>query len=113
MAEDPSYRIRRETRRKLRERIDGAEALETLGEIDHELATRGKEMKAVEMGALKLRVEIARTKLDKVLPDLKAVEHEIGESLAELADAELESRLALLLGKTRTPATSAGETTTH
>lgn len=113
MSDNDMHRIRRETRRKLRERIDGAQALDTLTAIDKELAERGREMKAVEMGAMKLRVEIARTKLDKVLPDLKAVEHEIGESLAELADSELESRLAQLIGKARTVDAPPGAETTH
>lgn len=93
------HRIRRETRRRLRERIDGAKAIDALEQINTEIDARRSEMTAVELGALKLKAEIARNMLHKVLPDLKSVEHEIGENLADLAEAELESRLAELLGK--------------
>jgi hypothetical protein len=45
--------------------------------------------------------------------DIKAVEHDIGRRLAELAESDLNARLAQLLGKAGAAAPARGEGTTH
>lgn len=45
--------------------------------------------------------------------DMKAIEHDVGDRLAKIAESELESRLAQLLRKAGVDGASTGEATTH
>lgn len=94
-----SYRLRRDRRKVMREQIDGEAAIRELVTIEERLKGAGADLSSNELGGLKLRAEIQRIRLGKVLPDLKSVEHDIGDGLADIADSELETRIAELIGK--------------
>jgi len=58
-----------------RDRLCAGQALVNLAWVETELRTRYKELDLGEIPALKEYAAIQRWKIDKVLPELKAVEH--------------------------------------
>jgi hypothetical protein len=83
----------------LRQIIKGEEALQAVVEISDELRAIGKGEEAPHngrVGALKAAADIKLRLLDKVLPDLKSVEHELGEGLQALTEDELRERIRIL-----------------
>ena len=108
-----SYQLRRDRRRVMREQIDGDAAIADLKDIETTLRAKGETITSNELGALKLRAEIQRVKLAKVLPDLKSVEHDIGDGFAELSDTDLDQRITQLLSQAGIALSAPGADTTH
>jgi hypothetical protein len=87
-------------RHALRQIIKGEEALQAVMEISDHLRKIGFD-EAIDpsparVGALKAAADIKLRVLDKVLPDLKSVEHELGEGLTSLTEDELRDRIRQL-----------------
>lgn len=92
-------------RKKLRERIPVAKLLRDVEEIADVLygkqgpydATSDKakveKLHAVRVGALKASADLKLKLIAKVLPDLKAVEHELGDSFDNVTEQELDERI--------------------
>ena len=82
----------------LRQIIKGEEALQAVVEISDELRALGQQESPSNgrVGALKAAADITLRLLDKVLPDLKSVEHELGEGLQALTEDELRERIRQL-----------------
>lgn len=71
-----------------------------LTEIQDHLRRTGKNMRASELRAIKVEVEIIFGKLAKVLPDEKIVEHELGDNLVGmLTDEQVDDRIVELAAK--------------
>lgn len=85
-------------RHVLRQIIKGEEALQAVVEISDELRELAKSAVCENgrVGALKAAADIKLRLLDKVLPDLKSVEHELGEGLQALTEDELRARVRQL-----------------
>ena len=85
-------------RHVLRQIIKGDEALKAVVEISDELRDLAKAevCENGRVGALKAAADIKLRLLDKVLPDLKSVEHELGEGLQALTEDELRDRIRQL-----------------
>lgn len=85
-------------RHVLRQIIKGEEALQAVVEISDELRALGNSEAPhpARVGALKSAADIKLRLLDKVLPDLKSVEHELGEGLQALTEDELRARIRQL-----------------
>jgi hypothetical protein len=79
--------------------IKAEELLESLEVIRAEALTK-KKLNANRVGALKLAADIAYRQLAKVLPDVKAVEHDPGEHTEKLARDQINARLAELYAAT-------------
>ena len=58
-----------------RDRLQAAKAIRNLEWVEEELRSRYRELDLGEIPALKEYAAIQRWKIDKVLPELKAVEH--------------------------------------
>jgi hypothetical protein len=85
-------------RHVLRQIIKGEEALQAVVAISDELRDLAKApvCENGRVGALKAAADIKLKLLDKVLPDLKSVEHELGEGLQALTEDELRGRIRQL-----------------
>ncbi len=83
-------------RQSLREQIKAEKLLGDLEVIRQRAMDNAKDMTANEVGALKLAADIACKQLAKVLPDVKAVEHDPGEHAEKLTRDLLNERLAAL-----------------
>ena len=83
-------------RQSLREQIKAETLLTDLEVIRQRAMDNASEMTANEVGALKLAADIACKQLAKVLPDVKAVEHDPGEHAEKLTRDLLNERLTLL-----------------
>jgi hypothetical protein len=86
-------------RHVLRQIIKGEEILKDVLEISDELRELSKtadQQAGPRVGALKSAADIKLKLLDKVLPDLKSVEHELGEGLSALNEDELRDRIRTL-----------------
>ena len=85
-------------RHVLRQIIKGEETLQAVCEISDELRelSRAEKVENGRVGALKAAADIKLRLLDKVLPDLKSVEHELGEGLQALNEDELRERIRQL-----------------
>lgn len=81
-------------RQSLREQIKAEKLLEDLETIRQRAMT--EQLTAIQVGALKLAADIACKQLAKVLPDVKAVEHDPGEHTEKLTRDLLNERLAAL-----------------
>lgn len=94
-----SWAEKNRQRHTLRQIIKGEEALTAVMEISDELRALGAtatQQDAPKVGALKAAADIKLRVLDKVLPDLKSVEHELGEGLQALTEDELRDRIRQL-----------------
>ena len=85
-------------RHVLRQVIKGKETLEHVLMLANKLEQLGDEhgIEAARVGAYKAAADIKLRVLDKVLPDLKSVEHELGEGLSALNEDELRDRIRQL-----------------
>ena len=85
-------------RHVLRQIIKGKETLEHVLMLANKLEQLGDEhgIEAARVGAYKAAADIKLRVLDKVLPDLKSVEHELGEGLSALNEDELLERVRQL-----------------
>ena len=85
-------------RHVLRQIIKGKETLEHVLMLANKLEQLGDEhgIEAARVGAYKAAADIKLRVLDKVLPDLKSVEHELGEGLSALNEDELRDRIRQL-----------------
>ena len=102
---------RGERRTELRNMIKAEELLESLEVIRTE-ALGKKKIAANRVGALKLAADIAYRQLAKVLPDVKAVEHDPGEHTERLARDQINARLAELYAATHSRIDGSGSTGT-
>ena len=82
-------RRRAENTRAMRDKISVTKNLKTLGDIDTRLQAADLDTTAVS--ALRARADIAFKLLNKVLPDLRAVEYTnaVPTSVEQMTDAEL------------------------
>ena len=82
----------------LRQIIKGEETLAAVCEISDELRLMACHEKpdSAAVAALKAAADIKLKLLDKVLPDLKSVEHELGEGLQAMTEDELRDRIRQL-----------------
>lgn len=82
----------------LRQIIKGEDALQAVVEISDQLRQLGdtEAPHHARITALKASAELKLRLLDKVLPDLKSVEHELGEGLQALTEDELRERIRQL-----------------
>jgi len=96
---------RSKRRQQLRLLIQGEELLKFVLEAADALAAMGRQVdedgnpvpcSANKVGALKAAADIKLRVLDKVLPDLKSIEHELGEGLLSMNDQELHARIEQL-----------------
>jgi hypothetical protein len=85
----------------LREAIQAEKLLSDLEVIRKRAMRTAKKMSANEVGALKLSADIACRQLAKVLPDVKAVEHDPGEHAENLTREALNERLAAIFAGVR------------
>ena len=90
-------------RNKLRDRLNPAALIDDLLDIaavlqekQHSEDKPANKLHAVKVGALKAAADIKLRLLAKVLPDLKAVENDIGENVINVSDAELDRRIEQL-----------------
>ena len=83
-------------RHVLRQIIKGEEALKAVMEISDKLRNDAATMGQTEVTALKGAADLKLKVLDKVLPDLKSVEHELGEGLTAMTEDELLERASQL-----------------
>lgn len=87
---------RGETRKVLRDKLKAERAIDDLDMVNDTVRTKWGELSAPQVGALKLLADNAWRKLAKVLPDVKAVEHDVGENTEKLTRDLLNERLAAL-----------------
>lgn len=87
---------RGETRKILRDKLKAEKAIDDLDLVNETVRTLWNDLSAPQVGALKLLADNAWRKLAKVLPDLKAVEHDIGENAEKLTRDAVNERLAAL-----------------
>ena len=101
MADNPEQRSARLNewrgvqRQELRNMIKAEQLLADLENIRAQ-AQGPKKLSPAKVGALKLAADIACKLLTKVLPDVKAVEHDPGEHTEQLAREQLNLRIAEL-----------------
>ena len=90
---------RSKQRQALRLQIRGEELLAAANSIADELVqmASGDQCSPAKVGALKAAADIKLRMLDKVLPDLKHVEHDIGEGVLTLKDADRHARINTLM----------------
>ncbi|MEK9810647.1 MAG: hypothetical protein VW362_09390 [Candidatus Nanopelagicales bacterium] len=99
-----AQRRRKLNQDELRRRLRGAQYLLRL----HEIAEKADKVPSSDVPALRLKADIYLRMLAKCLPDLKAVEHSGSIAYTSISDAELDTRIAQLLGEAGTPATAGG-----
>lgn len=87
---------RGEYRKNLREKIDADGALADIEKVNKKIKAKWKSLEPAQVGALKLLSDNSWRKLGKLLPDLKAVEHDPGEHAENLARDQMNVRLAEL-----------------
>ena len=85
---------RGEYRKNLREKIDADGALADIEKVNKKIKAKWKTLDPAQVGALKLLSDNSWRKLGKLLPDLKAVEHDPGEYAENLARDQMNARLA-------------------
>jgi hypothetical protein len=85
---------RGEYRKNLREKIDADGALADIEKVNKKIKAKWKSLEPAQVGALKLLSDNSWRKLGKLLPDLKAVEHDPGEHAENLARDQMNVRLA-------------------
>jgi hypothetical protein len=83
-------------RQSLREQIKATDLLTDMELIRKQCMENAPTMSANHVGALKLAADIAAKQLAKVLPDVKAVEHDPGEHTERLQRDTLNVRIAEL-----------------
>lgn len=83
-------------RQTLREQIKAESLLTDMELIRKQCMENAQNMTANHVGALKLAADIAAKQLAKVLPDVKAVEHDPGEHTERLQRDALNVRIAEL-----------------
>lgn len=88
--------FRGEYRKNLREKIDADGALADIEKVNQKIKAKWKSLEPAQVGALKLLADNSWRKLGKLLPDLKAVEHDPGEHAEALARDAMNVRLAEL-----------------
>lgn len=102
MADSPIERSRRlqswrgETRKILRDKLNAEKAIDDIALVDKTVREKWQRMSAPQVGALKLLADNSWRKLAKVLPDVKAVEVDIGEHSEESDRDVLLNRIAAL-----------------
>lgn len=89
MAENKKWLRRKQRQEELREKLQGAEYIRQLDEIDKLLAD-DPEMPAPKLNVLKARIDLNMRRLAKLLPDEKYLEVEANVSTHEQALSELE-----------------------
>ncbi len=99
-------------REELRNLVKAEKLMISMERIRIKAERRSKEMTANEVGALKLSLDAARYQLGKVLPDVKAVEHDPGEHTERLARDQINARLAELYAATHSRIDGSGSTGT-
>jgi hypothetical protein len=87
---------RGETRKILRDKLKAESAIDDLDMVSATVKAKWEELSAPQVGALKLLADNAWRKLAKVLPDVKAVEHDVGENAEKLTRDVLNERLAAI-----------------
>jgi hypothetical protein len=87
---------RGESRKILRDKLKAESAIEDLDMVNETVKAKWSDLNPAQVGALKLLADNAWRKLAKVLPDVKAVEHDIGENAEKLTREALNERLAAL-----------------
>lgn len=116
-----NHRDRSKWRNKLRDRIEPSALIDDLLDIAailHEKQTSqdkpANKLHAVRVGALKAAADIKLRLLAKVLPDIKAVENDIGEHALDVSDKELDERIRRISNELENRAATAarGESTT-
>jgi hypothetical protein len=88
-------------RGEMRRRIDGPKQLEQILSIADELHQCAKlgNINPQTVAALRSSAELRLKVLNKVLPDLKSVEQEDGESRRAARDEDINARIVRLIGK--------------
>lgn len=94
-----SWAEKNRARHVLRQIIKGEDALKAVVEISDQLRELGtmEEPSPARVGALKASADLKLRMLDKVLPDLKSVEHDMGETLGAMSEQELHDRIRHLI----------------
>lgn len=87
---------RGEARKILRDKINAEAALDEIEQIESKLHSKAGKLSAPAVGALKAVLESKWKRVAKILPDIKAVEHDPGEHAEKLARDQLNLRLAEL-----------------
>jgi hypothetical protein len=87
---------RGEARQILREKLKAEEALADIEKTEQLLADNYKTLSAPQVGALRAVLESKWRKVAKILPDLKAVEHEPGENAERLTRDQMQHELTVL-----------------
>lgn len=92
---------RSRNRQSLRTLIEGDRLLSQVEQIANQLVemAHAEKCEPARVGALKAAADLKLRQLDKVLPDLKHVEHDLGEGLLALKDADLHARINQLIGQ--------------
>ncbi len=72
------------TLEQLRERMRPFDALDIINEVQDIVRDQWEVLGKNQIDALKLQVDIQFRKLTKVLPDLKAMDHSVGESASKV-----------------------------
>jgi hypothetical protein len=72
------------TLEQLRERMRPFDALDIINEVQDIVRDQWEVLGKNQIDALKLQVDIQCRKLSKVLPDLKAMDHSVGESASKV-----------------------------
>ena len=115
MADSPSRSPRLaawrgENRKILREKLNAEGAIEDIALVDKTVRDNWKTVEPAQVGALKLLADNAWRKLAKVLPDVKAVEHDVGENAEEMTRERLNERLAAIVGRANRSTDGRGST---
>ena len=102
MSDRGSLVNRSKQRQELRLSIRGEKLLKEIIEHADALADMGNEAKtplcsAPRVGALRSAADIKLRLLDKILPSLQSVEHDLGESTLSMQDTELHARIHTLM----------------
>lgn len=87
---------RGEYRKILRDKLDAEKALEEIQCVEDQINSEWRELAPAQVGALRVLLESKWRKVNKFLPDPKAVEHDPGEYSEQLARDQLNARLAEL-----------------
>ena len=103
-------KYRGEYRKDLREKLNAEQAIEEIGALENQLSTGAGTLSAAAVGALKTVLESKWKKVAKILPDLKSVERETGETAEQLAREALNVRLAELHAAAHSRVNGSGST---
>lgn len=90
---------RGEYRKILREKINAEDALEEISHVEQQIKSKWESLAPAQVGALKVLLESKWRKVNKFLPDPKALEHDPGEYAEALARDQLNVRIAELYAR--------------